>query len=290
MRKRSGCRFNCRERALLPWMFPVTIAVVALAGVRGVASAAGQQRTPAPSAAAAPVFDVAAIHPHIPEPHEHNSIWSSPSNGHFRAENVSLVMLIHWACEMPETRILDAPAWAGSTMFNIDATADPAVDQQLHNLGADAGGKLKEKMVRALLADRFGLVAHFETRELPVYNLVVAKGGPRLGAIQETGSYFNAWDNRIEVQMENSVAVLAEELSKVAGRDVVDKTGINGRYHLNLQWTPDEGPGLLNGQPDPNPPPPLFTALEEQLGLKLEPAQGPVQVLVIDHAEMPTAN
>ena len=291
MRKHSGCRFNCRERALLPWMFLGAIAAVALVGVQVKSSAAAQPRTPAPSAAPAPVFDVAAIHPHIPEPHEHNSILSSPADGNFKAENLSLVELIHWAYEMPETRILGAAAWANSTYFDIDAKADPSIDQQLHKLTSDAGRKRKEEMVQELLADRFGLVVHFETRELPIYALVVAKGGPKLGAVQENGSWVNTGNGRIEVQMMNSVAALAEELSKVAGRDVIDKTDKPGRYHLMLKWTPDDAsaPSPGNGA-TADAGPSLFTALEEQLGLKLEPAKGPVQVLVIDHAEKPTAN
>jgi uncharacterized protein (TIGR03435 family) len=126
---------------------------------------------------------------------------------------------------------------------------------------------------------------------LPIYNLIVAKGGAKLGPTQESGSSVSTSSGRIEVQMANSVTVLAEELSKVAGRDVVDKTGIAGRYDLKLRWTPDDvsEPKLLNGVAVDSGPS-LFTALEEQLGLKLEPAKGSVQVLVIDHVEMPSAN
>ncbi len=301
MSKYNGRRFNCRERALLPWLFLVAVLVALIAEHTGV-HASPQQAAPQPPAAGAPaspqtispaptpVFDVAAIHPHIPEPHEHNSIWSSPLDGQFKAENETLIMLIHWAYEMPESRILGAPAWASSAYFNIDAKADPAVDQQLHSLNADAARHVKEKMVQALLAERFKLVTRTETRELPVYNLVVAKDGPRFGPVQSNGTTINTGYGRIDVQASNSVATLAEELSKVAGRDVVDKTGIAGRYDLKLRFTPDEGPATLNGEPIPNPPPGLFTALQEQLGLKLEPAKGPVPVLVIDHVEMPSAN
>jgi uncharacterized protein (TIGR03435 family) len=183
---------------------------------------------------------------------------------------------------MPETRILDAPGWARSTYFNIDATADSSVDAQLKGLSSDAGRKQKEKMVKALLADRFKLVTHTETRELPIYALVVANGGAKLGTLQESGTSINRGSDRIEVQASNSVSTLAEQLSMIAGRDVVDKTGITGRYNLKLQWTPDDAAADSG--------PSLFTALEEQLGLKLEPAKGPVPVLVIDHVETPTAN
>ncbi len=268
-------------------LFAAAILVVCPVFCSGLAAQSATAAAPQPATAArAPLqFEVAAIHPHIPEPHEHNSIWSSPFDGNFNAENISVMTLIAWAFEMPDTRILGAPSWTRTTMFNIEAKADPAVDQQLHGLTSDAGRKEKEKMVQALLADRFHLFAHTETRELPIYILVVAKGGPRLGAIQEKGSSVNTGRGRIEVQMSNSVAFLADELSKVAGRDVLDQTGITGRYDLKLQWAPDDG-----AAPAADFGPSIFTALEEQLGLKLEPAKGPVQVLVVDHVEMPSAN
>jgi len=292
MRRWSGCSFNCRERALLPWLFLAGVLASVFIAVHGKTSAAAQQQpAPEPSAAPAPVFDVAAIHQHIPEPHEHNSIWSSPSDGHFRAENISVIMLIHWAYEMPEARILGAPGWTNAAHFNIDAAADPSVDAQLKGLSSDAGRKQKEKMVQALLADRFKLATHTESRELPIYVLVVAKGGPKLGALKSSGTTVNHGRDHIEVEGANSAALLAEELSKEVGRDVVDKTGMTGRYHLMLKWTPDDAtePQLLNGAPVDSSPS-LFTALEEQLGLKLQPAKGPVQVLVIDYVEMPSEN
>lgn len=212
-------------------------------------------------------------------------------DGHFRAENVSVVMLLHWAYEMSETRILDAPAWATSTYFNIDAAADPSVDAVLQKLTSDAGRKQKEAMVQALLADRFHLVVHTDTRELPIYELVVARGGAKLGDLKSNGTTVNHGRDHIEVEGPDSLAFLAEELAKETGRNVVDKTGITGRYDLKLHWTPDDAsePQLLNGAPIDSGPS-LFTALEEQLGLRLDPAKGPVQVLVIDHIEMPSAN
>jgi uncharacterized protein (TIGR03435 family) len=250
------------------------------------------QSAPAATPAATPSFDVAAIHQHIPEPHEHNSIWSSPFDSHFKAENMSLIGLIHWAFNMPDTRILGAPGWANSTMFNIDASADSSVDGQMRNLTSDAGRLQKQKMLQALLADRFKLVTHSETRELPIYALVLAKGGAKLGPIQATGSSVSTSNRRIEVQMSNSVAVLAEELSKVVGRDVIDKTGIQGRYDLKLRWTPDDraGPPSDGSASAVDSGPSIFTALQEQLGLKLESQKGQVPVLVVDSVAMPSEN
>ncbi len=305
----GDCRFNCRERALLPWLLAGGLLIALFLGMCGKAPAAAQQQpaAAAPAAkaapessmpqpvAAVPAFDVAAIHLHKPEPHEHNSIWSSPTDGHFKATNISVLGLIRWAYEMPETRILGAPGWAGDTYFNIEAEADPAVDQQLHNLTSQAGRALKERMVQALLADRFKLAAHTETRDLPIYALVAVKGGARLGESKFEGSTVShnttAREGQIEVESSNSLATLAEELSKEVGRPVVDRTGIAGRYDLKLKWTLDDAPASQsqNGS-SADSAPSLFTALQEQLGLRLEPGKGPVQVLIIDHVEMPSEN
>jgi uncharacterized protein (TIGR03435 family) len=238
--------------------------------------------------AAAPRFDVVAIHLHESQPHEHNSISSSPRDGHFHAENVSVLMLMQWAYDIPDTRILGAPGWAKSTFFNIDAKADPSVDQQLKDLTSDAGRKEKERMVQALLADRFKLVVHSETRQLPIYALVVARGGAKLGAINDGGNVVNSWRDHLEVQGSNSLELLAQVLADLVGRPVEDRTGIAGRYHLILKWTPDDAVSAASSSS--NAPPSIFTAIQEQLGLKLEPAKGPVQVLVVDHVEMPSGN
>jgi uncharacterized protein (TIGR03435 family) len=286
MRHRDG-RFNSREKSRSPRRLLLAALLAALFSVVSTANAATQQPATA-SAVPTPAFDVAAIHLHESQPHEHNSITSYSTDGNFHAENVSVQTLVWWTYEMPESRIVGLPSWAGNTHFNIEATSDPSVDARLKNLAPQAASAEKRRMVQALLADRFKLVTHTETRELPVYQLVAAKGGPKLGPLQEKGTTINLWRDHVEVQTSNSVATLAEQLSKVTGRDVVDKTGISGRYHLTLKWTPDDSASTGGDSSESGPS--LFTALEEQLGLKLESAKGPVEVLVIDHVEMPTAN
>ena len=255
------------------------------------AAAVAQQSAPQPATSAplaAPQFAVAAIHLHQPQQHEHNSIWSSPFDGNFKAENMSVLMLMQWAYDIPDTRVVDVPGWARSTFFNIDAKADPAVDLQLSKMSSDAGRKVKERMVQALLADRFKLATHTETRELPIYALMVTKGGAKLGDTNDGGTVINSWRDHLEVQGSNSLALLAEVLADELGRPVVDRTGIAGRYHLILKWTPDDAASAA--APSSNAPPSIFTALQQQLGLKLESQKGPVQVLVVDHVEMPSAN
>ncbi|MDP9051940.1 MAG: TIGR03435 family protein, partial [Acidobacteriota bacterium] len=162
----------------------------------------------------------------------------------------------------------------------------------LHALPSDQARQQKKLMTQALLADRFQLKAHQETRELPVFNLVIAKGGPKFKASDKNGTSIDSGNTRIHVQgSDNTIDLLVRALAQALGRVVVDKTGIDARYDLTLRWTPDNVPApMLNGAPDPNPAPNIFTAIQEQLGLKLEPAKGAVPVLVIDRVEMPSEN
>ena len=205
-------------------------------------------------------------------------------------------MLLQFAFGFPETRIFGGPDWLGSIKFDIDAKADSSVDAQLRALSGDDARLEKQKMVCALLADRFKLIYHMDTRELPIFNLVQAKGGSKLQPSKSSGMTVDSWNNKIDVRGgDNTVALLTDELSKRLGRVVVDKTGIQGRYDIVLNWTPDDevapgsnGGGGLSGAPDSGPS--IFTAIQEQLGLKLESQKGPVQVLVIDRIDMPSAN
>lgn len=247
----------------------------------------------AQSPTAAPQFDVAAIHPHNPEPHERSHIVHE--NGRFTTINVDLKSIVQWAWDLPQTRIVGGPSWLGSARWNIEAKSDTALEAQK---GADPvrAREQMRQMVQSLLADRFHLSVHSETRELPIYNLVVAKDGAKFLDTKAEGSKFDRWNGRIELQGgDNTVAVLAEQLAETLGRVVVDKTGIAGRYKIALTWTPDDRAAPPNTASSATSStdesgPSIFTALEEQLGLKLESSKGPVQVLVIDSAAMPTEN
>jgi uncharacterized protein (TIGR03435 family) len=247
--------------------------------------------------AAVPTFDVASIRENTThDQHTHNSIYNTWNNAKFTATNVPLKMLLEFSYGMPESRIFGAPSWADSTTFDIEAKSDTSVDEQMAKLPADQARQQKLAMLQALLAERFKLVTHTETREFPIFNLVLAKGGPTFKPSDAGGTTISSAAGtgiqRIHVQgSDNTIELLARELSKALDRVVVDKTGIDARYDLTLRWMPADQPApLLNGAPDPNPPPDIFTAIQEQLGLKLEPAKGPVPVLVIDHIEMPSVN
>ena len=182
-------------------------------------------------------------------------------------------------------------------------------------LSSDTEGEREfREMLQALLADRFQLKAHRETRELPIYALVIAKNGPKLQESQiENGPFIRFGMGQLTFQGV-AMSFLANMLSQpmLAGRVVQDRTGLKGKYDFKLEWMPDVaqiqrfraggggygtmsaqplGPPAAGGDAGPEPSgPSIFAVLPEQLGLKLEPLKGQVEVLVIDHAEKPTEN
>jgi uncharacterized protein (TIGR03435 family) len=227
-----------------------------------------------------PTFEVATIKPAATPSDGHTHI-NYPPNDRFSATNITVLALMQWAYGMPEKQILDGPAWLASSMFDIQAEAD--IGDKMKALTSEQGNELKRRMVQALLADRFQLKLHQETRTLPAYDLVLAKGGEKLQPSKSNGKSIGT--GRTHFNGEGlGMTSIAEELSKITGRVVVDKTGLTGRYDFKLLWTADDAPGT-DGDP-----PTLFTAIQEQLGLKLEAAKEPVPVLVIDHVDQPTPN
>jgi uncharacterized protein (TIGR03435 family) len=260
------------------------------AWMAGSAPITGAQLSAVPDAAGAkaiasetpPAFDVATIKPAAPSSDGHTHI-NYPPGGRFSAFNITLRALMQWAYGMPESQILDAPSWLSSDRFDIEAKTDADTDSRLRGTASDQERELKRRMVQALLAERCGLKLHPESRILPAYDLILAKGGSRLQPSQFSGKSTSVGDAHFNGQG-LTTTLIAEQLSKIAGRIVVDKTNLPDRYDLKLQWTPDNAPITDNSAPS------LFTAIQEQLGLKLESAKEPIPVLVIDHIEQPSAN
>jgi uncharacterized protein (TIGR03435 family) len=215
----------------------------------------------------------------------------SPQGNRFTATNVSLFALIQWAYEMEDFRISGGPAWMKSDHFDIAAESE----------GTPSIAQLR-LILQPLLADRFHLQVHRQTKELPVYELSVAQGGSKLkeGRCIGTPSPSNPCGGTSGstrgtlIGRAVSSQTIARDLSGVLGRVVLDKTMLRGEYDFDLAWTPDEtfarGPGDADTPAaDPNGPS-IFTALQEQLGLTLKSAKGLVDVLVIDRAEPPDGN
>jgi uncharacterized protein (TIGR03435 family) len=228
----------------------------------------------------APAFEVATIKPAAPSPDGHTHI-NYPIGDRFSAANITLLALMQWAYNMPEKQILNGPSWLSSTRFDIQAESAPG--DQANHLTSELDRDRKRQMLQALFADRFHLRLHQETRNMPAYDLIPAKGGTKLQPSHSNGKSLGV--GRAHFNGEGlTTTLIAEQLSQIAGRIVVDKTNLTGRYDLKLEWTPDDAPATDNSAPS------FFTAVQEQLGLKLEPAKEPVPVLVIDHIDLPTAN
>ncbi len=183
------------------------------------------------------------------------------------------------------------PAWLDPITFDIDAKSDPSVDAELDALPTEQARDQKQRMVQALLADRFELQGPpKETRQLPVYALIVTKDGPKFKPVEDRWHHHRYWPNALAYcgQRRHLLASSRAVAALVLGRVVLNQTGLNGRYDLSLRWTPDDPASSASSSPDA--PPDIFTAIQEQLGLKLESTKGPVSVLVIDSVEKPSLN
>jgi uncharacterized protein (TIGR03435 family) len=201
----------------------------------------------------------------------------------FTATNLPLLALIMLAYNVPTRQISGVPSSFNTEGYDIEAKSDRPLKQE-QALG----------MLRTLLAERFKLTLHRETREQPIYALVVGKGGSKLHESPEESTPDAQKTGRGFVYKSTSMSVLSLVLSQVLGRTVVDKTGLSGRYDFSLEYMPERvGRGVAEGRelaPDSDGLPSIFTAVQEQLGLKLESQKGPVEFIVVDHAEKPSAN
>ncbi len=214
-----------------------------------------------------------------------------------RGMNVPLLYVVKFAFGIYEDyRILGAPKWLDSTNYDISAKIDAPTMDALKKLPRDQQNRAREQMLQNLLAERFQLVAHRETKELPVYFLVVGKNGPKLPeAKPDPNRPSNAsWggggvrDGIISYTAHNMTTEgLANFLRGPMSRTVLDKTGLTGTYEFTLRYAPENGPQPPPGVADA---PFLLTALQEELGLKLEPGKGPVEIIVIDRVERPSGN
>jgi bla regulator protein BlaR1 len=248
-------------------------------------------------------FEVASIKPASPDV-QGISIQFQPGGG-LKMTGVPVRAMITFAYDVRDFQVSGGPGWAGTDRFDVMARPDAAAAAGLEDLGkmSDSQRKtVREQMgerLRALLADRFQLAVHKETKEQPIYALVLAKNGPKLTEITSPGQRQGLSTNRGRSQgFAVPLEMLAQVLSGILSRPVIDKTGLTGKYDFVLEWTPDSGAdaraqGFGDGVNSPAPAPggpTIFTALQEQLGLRLDSQKGPVQNIVIDRVEKPSEN
>ena len=276
-------------------------------------AALGQSAPPAPNAAPAPdstpdsaaasksdapqqpAFEVAAIKPNKSGGGHSRSGFD---NGRFTAENASLKILIQYdAYGVPGPQLLGGPDWLATQKFDIDAKVDDQTAERMDKLPNEQRNLLMHQLVQQLLEDRFKLAVHWEHKELPVYALVVEKAStgihPAKDPDKDSRSSTNGTLTDEGVTMTDLAQQMTQILNREVGRVVIDKTGLQGKYDLTLTWSPDNhSANFSNASADNSAPlgPSIFTAVKEQLGLKLESTKAPVEVLVIDHVEAPSEN
>jgi len=193
-----------------------------------------------------------------------------------------LIFLIYRAYGIKsDNEIAQVPQWANSECFNVEVRLDDDAMPAFQKLSLIQQQEQSNLMLQQLLEDRFGLKTHYEQRMIPVYNLVVAKGGPKLTKSEVPVSTFGFASGRDFINC-GGTSGLIRGLSNFVGRTVIDKTGLTEAYDIKLKFAP------MMAEDDPRPS--IFTALQEQLGLKLESAKSSVDVLVIDHLDQPTPN
>jgi uncharacterized protein (TIGR03435 family) len=224
-------------------------------------------------------FEVASVKPF--DPSAGRTGFRLSPGGRLTAIGATVQQMIAEAYGVQRYQMSGGPAWLGDSRFVITAKAegDPSREQMM-------------KMLQALLEDRFKLKVHRESKEGAVYNLVIAKGGPKLEPPKHADttpriyvSFEGTPDNKTSYiyRGENAtIAMLASQLAAVLEHPVFDRTGIAGQFDFRVQFEPD-GDNMDNS-------PFIFSALEKHVGVKLESVKGPVETLVIDHAEKPTGN
>jgi len=246
---------------------------------------------PPMAANANPSFDVATIKPSVPGRQGKGFGFRA---GHFVTFNTNVNDLIAFAYGLHPKQIVGAPDWFGTDLYDIEGKPDTEGRPNLKQMGI---------MVQKLLVDRFQLKFHHDQKELSVYVISVAPGGPKMtkstaGPDDPQGFGFRGLGD-LNVRNMSMKDFAGWMQNGVMDRPVVDQTGLTDRYDFPLKWTPDDsqfaafrGVGAVPPPPtdDPKAPPALYTAITEQLGLKMAPGKVPVDVIVIDHAEKPSAN
>jgi uncharacterized protein (TIGR03435 family) len=236
-------------------------------------------QTSPPPATKLPAYDVVSIRV---DDHGSGSSDTNVDDGIFTATNVTLKDLLEDAYDIRQDILFGVPGPIGSVRFDVQAKIVADRDT-LHKVSDSQ----RRAMLLPILAERFHLKSHIESKTLPVYDLVLLKGGPRFQpSPNQSSDDQNTTVHNTSLKASNMpISIFCKTLSHQTQRTVIDKTGLTGLYEFELKWSRDDATDL-----PADAPPIFFTAVQEQLGLKLQPAKGPVETLVVDHVEMPSEN
>jgi len=204
--------------------------------------------------------------------------------------NITLKMLISFAYDIPADRILQGPSWLDSDGHEILAKPDAEAGQPI-----DTSMRAIRIRTQLLLADRFKLALHKDTRQLTIFKLLVDKNGPKhLRAANGTAPDWVNNGHHVDCLAMTMELFAKGFLTEQMRLPVIDQTGIKGSFDFSMDWVPEErSPGPPEGEPSAASDlsgPSILTALREQLGLKLEAGKGSVEVLIVDHAQKPSEN
>lgn len=301
-----GRRAMLIAAGLLALTLPIGFGVV-----RGQSATANSGTPKFQAAHEIPQFDVVSIKPTPSSVDKALPLRLHPNGISFHGVPVRMVLRTAFGIE--DNRILDAPSWVNTKRYDIEAKVAPEDAPKLDKSNAED----RRDMLIPLLTQRFNLKYHHETRELPMYALVVARSGPKLAKGEplpppgllggfpsdqnQPGSpaneHYNIMMRPGHIEADSApINALVYPLSQFLGRTVVDKTRLTGTYNFTLQWTPDDAPSSTAGgqvraeNATDAAPLSLFTAIQEQLGLKLESERDSVDVIVIDRIDPPSPN
>jgi uncharacterized protein (TIGR03435 family) len=278
------------------------------------------------AAAKVPEFDAVSIKPYQPEG-DKMMMRMMMQGDRYSTVGISVKAMIQYAYNLKSEDQIAGAGSVGDKRFNVEAKMDAETTATLAKMSQTESDAQRRLMVQGMLAERFKLKVHHETKELPVYALVVAKGGSKLkeadpnappmtppggprmpdggqagvgmrmpeGAPRGGGGMMMMSPGGLKAQG-IPIGGLVNILTMQLHRQVVDKTGLTGKYDIDMKYGPEDGKAMMQGDSSAPGPvtaeagPSIFTALEEQLGLKLEGAKGPVDTVVVDHLEMPSEN
>jgi len=310
MSERVAERLSFGKKLLLLTICSTAVAVPVVMGLVNSPPRILRQLQEADGPAVQP-FEVATIKPSRPGD---NMVQLFMSHGKFTTKGETLKGIIKLAYDIKsDNQLSGGPSWISSEKYDIEAKEEASVADKLQKLSFEEQAKQVRLMVQALLADRFNLKVSHQTKDLPVYALVVAKSGPKLTQTEVPQPASDGAPNKAfrgirmmgpgQLSATNiNIGLLADILSgqPELGRLVIDQTGLKGNYDWTLKWTPDQSAQMSKGADDAHATadaapldssgPSIFTALEEQLGLKLEAKKGPVETLVIENIEKASEN
>jgi uncharacterized protein (TIGR03435 family) len=232
-------------------------------------------------------YEVVSIRPAAPG--QQNSGFGSGAQGGLRVRNKPTMELLAFAYDAKDYQFVGAPSWAQSDRFDVNLTpekSEPALTDQPTRPEVESWLNRNRQRMQAVLRDRFGLVLRKDTRELPMYALTIAKKGTKLVPADHTRPIsFNINGDREIIAKSSSMRALADALSTILGRYVNDETGLEGSFDFKLQFEPYQAAAT-----DDTGGASIFSALVDQLGLRLESKKGPVPVYIVEKIQKPSEN